>query len=158
MSTRDQTRPPSPADDSIIVIAPSEPSVMEIDTEEPPKKKQPHNHQGMRPLKTLATQSDLKQNTLQCQHRTQQSNEIRQQQSSGKIFLYCCETCKKKFSDGQKFQNHSMWHDSQARAAKMICLACSWSISDVNVSSPVSQHLFSNRHAINVAKKMSQTI
>merc|ERR1719412_3290170 len=35
----------------------------------------------------------------------------RLRQQPGKTFMYCCEACKKKFSDAGKFQSHSVWHD-----------------------------------------------
>ena len=155
------TRPTTPPDldDSIVEVAPSDTSVMEID---PPQSSPTLNRNpnparisvnNIRPIqRPVAGPSGVRHQHHASPHHGKYSP------ANVKTFLYCCETCKKKFSDGQKFQNHAMLHDNQTGSAKMKCLVCSWSVNDVNISKAVTQHLFSHRHAISVARKMSQTV
>ena len=148
---RNKERPVSPADDSIIEIAPSEPSIMEIEpvyTANNRSKMSNHHH-------PVAGPSGLRPPPAPHHRRPPQPQPPRVSPGS-KTFMYCCETCKKKFSDAGRFQSHGGWHDSQGRSALMKCLVCPWSVTDTSVSGPVSQHLFSHRHMINVAKKMGQ--
>ena len=166
-------RPPSPPDDSIIEVevAPSEPSVMEV-VQPPVVRKNGaivNNPMLMRPPVAVAGPSGIRPKIrLNPQQRPlniqQQQHQQQLQHQSLKKFMYFCEACKKKFSDPQKFQSHSAWHDSAQcpghgkRPVKMICQVCSWSVSDLSVSGAVTKHLFSNRHTINVARKMSDTV
>ena len=146
---RNQQRPASPADDSIIEIAPSEPSIMEIEPVniDNNRSNMINNHHPVAGPSGLRTHPPNQRRPPQQPPRATPGN---------KTFMYCCETCKKKFSDAGRFQSHGGWHDSQGRSASMKCLVCPWSVTDTSVSGPVSQHLFSHRHMINVAKKMSQ--
>ena len=164
-------RPPSPPDDSIIEIeiAPSEPSVMEVIQPTVSRNNgiivNNSSSMQMRPPVAIAGPSGIRpkvrRNPLNIQ---QQQHQLQLQQQSLKKFMYFCEACKKKFSDPQKFQSHSAWHDSAQcpgqgkRPVKMICQVCSWSVSDISVSGAVTKHLFSSRHTINVARKMSYTV
>ena len=162
-------RPPSPPDDSIIEIeiAPSEPSVMEVIQPTVSRNNgtivNNSSSMQMRPPVAIAGPSGIRPKVRQNPH--QQQHHLQQlQHQSLKKFMYFCEACKKKFSDPQKFQSHSAWHDSAQcpghgkRPVKMICQVCSWSVSDISVSGAVTKHLFSNRHTINVARKMSDTV
>ena len=169
---RPSGRPPSPADDSIIEISPSDPSIMEVESVASapstssmrPPLNMTNNVQRPPPPVAVAGPSGVRGH-IQPQSRLQQQQQPRRQpphprQQPGKTFMYCCEACKKKFSDAGKFQSHSVWHDSSSSGAaetrvKMICLACSWSVQDTRVSAAVTQHLFSDRHAFNLAQKMS---
>ena len=166
-------RPPSPPDDSIIEleVAPSEPSVMEV-IQPPVSRKNGamvNNSSSMlmRPPVAVAGPSGIRPKVRPNPHQRPlniQQQQQQQQHQSLKKFMYFCEACKKKFSDPQKFQSHSAWHDSVQcpghgmRPVKMICQVCSWSVSDISVSGAVTKHLFSNRHTINVARKMSDTV
>eukprot|EP00090_Calanus_glacialis_P011405 TRINITY_DN19813_c0_g1_i1.p1 TRINITY_DN19813_c0_g1~~TRINITY_DN19813_c0_g1_i1.p1 ORF type:complete len:1174 (-),score=207.75 TRINITY_DN19813_c0_g1_i1:88-3183(-) len=79
--------------------------------------------------------------------------------SSGLTPLYSCgEPCKLSFSDTQKFQNHSIWHDSTKTYAKLDCHVCGWHIAGESVSDAVTMHLFNIKHTVNVAKKMSKSV
>ena len=170
---RPSGRPPSPADDSIIEISPSEPepSIMEVESvasvPSTSSMRPPVNitKNVLRPPPPVAVAGPSGvRGHIQPQSRLQQQQQPRRppphpRQQPGKTFMYCCEACKKKFSDAGKFQSHSVWHDSSSGGGetrvKMICLACSWSVQDTRVSAAVTQHLFSDRHAFNLAQKMS---
>ena len=72
-----------------------------------------------------------------------------------KVFVYLCETCKMKFTDGRKFQSHALSHDSQPGVTKLHCIVCPWTITAEKVSRPVTSHLVSNNHRLQLARKMS---
>ena len=72
-----------------------------------------------------------------------------------KVFVFCCETCKVKFSDGVRFQAHARQHDSQPGKASLHCMVCNWTVSEENVAEKLSAHLGSSRHNINRARKIA---
>ena len=162
-----ERRPPSPHDDSVIEldVASSEPSVMEIIHNNSVARNngariKSSSSKLMRPPVAIAGPSGIRPKVKMNTHQRPYINQQQQHLQQLKRFMYFCEACKKKFSDPQKFQSHSVWHDREApgqgsRPVKMICQVCSWSVSDINVSDAVTKHLFSNRHTINVARKMS---
>ena len=182
-ATVPERRPPSPHDDSVIELdvassEPSEPSVMEIIHNNSvarnngarikssssklmrPPMIDGADHSQLRPPVAIAGPSGIRPKVKMNTHQRPYINQQQQHLQQLKRFMYFCEACKKKFSDPQKFQSHSVWHDREApgqgsRPVKMICQVCSWSVSDINVSDAVTKHLFSNRHTINVARKMS---
>ena len=72
-----------------------------------------------------------------------------------KVFVYCCETCKIKFSDGGRFQDHARQHDSQPGPASLHCMVCNWTVSDSKVTEKLTAHLVSSKHSANRARKMA---
>ena len=167
-ATVPERRPPSPHDDSVIEldVASSEPSVSVMEIIQPSVARnngariRSSSSKLMRPPVAIAGPSGIRPKVKMNTHQRPYINQQQQHLQQLKRFMYFCEACKKKFSDPQKFQSHSVWHDREApgqgsRPVKMICQVCSWSVSDINVSDAVTKHLFSNRHTINVARKMS---
>ena len=74
-----------------------------------------------------------------------------------KVFLFGCETCKMKFSDGGRFQSHARQHDSQPGPASLHCTLCSWTVGGQNVAERLRAHLVSSKHAANRARKMASS-
>ena len=139
--TRAELGRKSPVGDSIIEISAPEPSVLELDSspstssagqnKKPPGAPRPRD-QRVRPGAGRPVWV-----------------------GPPKVFVFCCETCKVKFSDGGRFEAHARQHDSQPGRASLHCMLCNWTVSDNKVTEKLSAHLLSSKHNINRARKMA---
>ena len=157
--------PQPPVDDSIVEITP-EPSVLEIEVIPGPSGKNQNMNRGAQlldytsavpgPSGVRAKSNNQHQHRMLTNHRKGKMLPP----TSTKTFMFGCEHCKKKFSDPGKFQTHAERHDTGlaagAGAVKLMCLVCSWAVTDVKVAQHVTRHLSSHQHTINTAKKISQ--
>ena len=157
--------PQPPVDDSIVEITP-EPSVLEIEVIPGPSGKNQNITRGAQlldytsavpgPSGVRAKSNNQHQHRMLTNHRKGKMLPP----TSTKTFMFGCEHCKKKFSDPGKFQTHAERHDTGlaagAGAVKLMCLVCSWAVTDVKVAQHVTRHLSSHQHSINTAKKISQ--
>ena len=152
-------------DDSVVEVTPSEPSIMEIETVPRQPRFTIRNTvppPRPRPVISLAGTSGVR-NVVQRPGLVRQPSPIvRQYQSqalsSNKTFIFACESCRKRFSDPVKFQQHADRDDTRTQpgvSRKMICLVCPWNITDNKVARQVSEHLASSQHLQNVETRMN---